>query len=56
VVHVKNSRKMGVFLINPSKAEARWSIAYIKYHQSIKYKFEQSLCTALDLEDQTITD
>ena len=43
-------------MFNPSKVDGRWSIAYIKYHQSIKYKFEQSLWTNLDYEDQTIHD
>lgn len=42
--------------MNPSKVDAKWSISYVKYHQSIKYKFEQSLWTNLDYEDQTITD
>jgi hypothetical protein len=36
--------------------DAKFNIAYIKYHQSIKYKFEQTLWTPLDFEDQTITD
>jgi len=43
-------------LINPSKVDGKWSISYIKYHQSIKYKFEQSLWTNLDYEDQNIQD
>jgi hypothetical protein len=47
---------MSIFLTNPSKVDAQWTIAYIKYHQSIKYKFEQSLWTSLDYEDQTIQD
>lgn len=38
-VHVKNSKKISVHLINPSKVDGKWSVNYIKYHQSIKYKF-----------------
>ena len=39
IVHVNNSKKMSVFLVNPSKVDGKWSVSYIKYHQSIKYKF-----------------
>ncbi len=42
--------------MNPSKVDAKYTITYIKYQQSIKYKFQQSLWTSLDYEDQTITD
>jgi ribosomal protein L24E len=39
VVHFKNTKKMSLYLINPSKVDGKWTITYIKYHQSIKYKF-----------------
>lgn len=55
-VHFKNSKKLSFHLANPSKVDARFYIAYVKYQQSIKYKFEQTLWTALDYEDQTIVD
>jgi len=38
-VHVKNSKKLSVHLINPSKVDAKWTASFLKYHQSIKYKF-----------------
>jgi hypothetical protein len=38
-VHFKNSKRLSFYLVNPSKVDARFSIAYIKYQQSIKYKF-----------------
>ncbi len=38
-VHIKNSSKEVIYLTNPSKVDAKWSISYVKYHQSIKYKF-----------------
>lgn len=55
-VHVKNSKKLSVYLINPSKVDAKWTISYLKYHQSIKYKFEETLWTKQDYEDQIIVD
>lgn len=56
IVHVKNSHKISFYLLNSSKVDAQWKIEYIKYHQSIKYKFEQTLWTAQDYEDQNIQD
>lgn len=41
---------------NVSKCIAKWNINYIKYHQSIKYKFEEALWTDQDKQDQTIKD
>ena len=38
-VHFKNSKKLSFYLLNPSKVDAKYTISYIKYHQSIKYKF-----------------
>lgn len=55
-VHFKNSKNITFYLINPSKVDGKFTITYVKYHQSIKYKFEQTLWTALDYEDQTIQD
>jgi hypothetical protein len=47
---------MSFFIYNPSKVDGKWSLSYVKYHQSIKYKFEESLWTKQDYEDQTIVD
>ena len=38
-VHFKNTKNITFYLINPSKADGKFAISYIKYHQSIKYKF-----------------
>jgi hypothetical protein len=38
-VHFKNYKKLSFYLINASKVDAKFTIAYIKYQQSIKYKF-----------------
>lgn len=55
-VHVKNSKKMSVYLANPSKSAANWSIYYVKYHQSKPIVFEKQLWTDEDYEDEKITD
>ena len=39
VVHVKNHKKMTLFIANPSKSTASWNINYVKYHQTAKVKF-----------------
>lgn len=56
VSHVKNYKKMSIYLSNPSKSTAIWNISYIKYNQSGKMKFEKALWTDVDYEDQTIID
>jgi len=38
-VHFKNSKTLTLYLFNPSKADGKFTISYVKYHQSIKYKF-----------------
>ena len=30
-IHIKNSRKMSIYLVNPSKSDAKFTITYIKY-------------------------
>ena len=55
-VHVKNAKIHSIYLFNPSKTDGKYTISYIKYHQSIKYKFQQSLWTNLDYQDQKIQD
>ena len=50
-VHVKNHKKMTLYIQNPTKSAGNWSISYVKYHQSKKMNFEKQLWTALDYED-----
>lgn len=53
---MKNSKKIAIYLINPTKSDGKFSISYIKYHQSKRINFEKSLWTAEDYEDETTTD
>lgn len=55
-IHVKNEKKLSIYLINCSKSDAKFSIEYVKYMESKKINFEQSLWTKEDFEDQKITD
>ncbi len=50
-IHVKNSKKMSIYLTNPTKCDAKFTITYIKYQQSKKIHFEKALWTAEDYED-----
>jgi hypothetical protein len=47
---------MSIYLLNPSKTDGKFSITYLKYHQSKPVNFEKSLWTAQDYEDMGITD
>lgn len=47
---------MSFYIFNPTKSAADWTITYVKYQQSKKIIFEKKLWTALDYEDETITD
>ncbi len=38
-IHVKNSKKQSIYLINPTKSDAKFTITYIKYQQSKKINF-----------------
>ena len=40
-VHVKNYKKMCLYISNPSKSTALWNINYVKYHQTKKINFEK---------------
>lgn len=50
-IHVKNSKRVSLYLINPTKCDGKFTITYIKYHQSKRINFEKSLWTAEDYED-----
>lgn len=47
---------MSFYIFNPTKSAADWTITYVRYQQSKKIIFEKQLWTALDYEDETITD
>jgi len=38
-IHTKNSKKLSIYLINPSKSDSKFTITYIKYQQSKKINF-----------------
>jgi len=38
-IHVKNSKKLSIYLINTSKSDAKFTVTYIKYQQSKKINF-----------------
>lgn len=39
VIHVKNSKKMSIYLVNPSKSDAKFTVTYIKYNESKPIQF-----------------
>ena len=39
---------MSVYIFNPTKSAADWTITYVRYQQSKKIFFEKQLWTALD--------
>ncbi len=45
-IHVKNSKKLSIYLINASKSDAIFNVTYVKYQQSKKINFEKALWTA----------
>lgn len=42
---------MSIYLINSSKVDGKFTITYLKYHQSKKINFQKALWTAEDYED-----
>jgi hypothetical protein len=41
VVHVNNHKKKSIYLANPSKSAADWTISYVKYLQTKKIAFQK---------------
>jgi hypothetical protein len=38
-IHVKNSKRVTLYLINPTKSDGKFTITYIKYQQSKRINF-----------------
>ncbi len=41
VVHINNYRKKSIYLANPTRSAADWSITYTKYLQTRKINFQK---------------
>ena len=41
IVHINNHRKKSIYMSNPTKSAANWTVVYTKYLQTKKIKFQK---------------